>query len=223
MYLQYYVYAYIRLDGTPYYIGKGSGKRAWLKNKQDVIKVPKNKHQIILLETNLSEIGALAIERRLINWWGRKDIGTGILRNLTNGGDGASGVKIKQNRSGKNNPFFGKIHSDKTKSAIGKANCGKQRTTEQKERMSIALRNMPKERRNKLSIYKKNHPLSEESLNKIRNQYTVIFPNGIIEQTNNLTEFCKLHKLSLSAMRDNVAKGKQEHHKGYRAVLVTKA
>ena len=65
MYLHFYVYAYIRKDGTPYYIGKGSKKRAWLKNKHDIIKVPKNKSQIILLETNLSEVGALVIERQL--------------------------------------------------------------------------------------------------------------------------------------------------------------
>ena len=82
--MHYYTYAYLREDRTPYYIGKGTGKRIYSKNK--TIKPPKDKSRIIYLKQNLTEAEAFRHEIYMIDVFGRKDLGTGILHNLTDGG-----------------------------------------------------------------------------------------------------------------------------------------
>jgi hypothetical protein len=88
---EYYTYAYLREDRTPYYVGKGKGNRIYA-NHQRGISVPKDKSRIIFLKQNLTEEESFKHEKYMIAVFGRKDIGTGILRNKSDGGEGPSGV-----------------------------------------------------------------------------------------------------------------------------------
>jgi hypothetical protein len=85
----YYVYEWVRTDGTPYYIGKGKKKRAFDKRRSFY----PGDDRVNLIKQNLTEQEAWDLEVELIAKYGRKDLGTGILRNKTDGGEGSGGMK----------------------------------------------------------------------------------------------------------------------------------
>lgn len=129
---RFYTYAYLREDRTPYYIGKGQGRRISNRQKKDM-KSPKDKSKIILLKQNLTEEEAFRHEIYMIAVFGRKDLGTGILRNRTNGGEGISGF----------------IPTEETRRKISEKNKGKKRTEEQKQKLREAQKNQSEETRRK--------------------------------------------------------------------------
>lgn len=121
----FYVYAYVRKsNNTPYYIGKGNGARAWGKHH---FKIPLNNSQIVILESDLTEIGAFALERRMIRWYGRKDNYTGILSNRTDGGEGSAGL----------------VMSDESKKKISLAKTGYKFSIEARLKMAAAKLGKP--------------------------------------------------------------------------------
>jgi len=93
--MAFYTYAYLREDRSPYYIGKGKGDRAYKKYDRTV-PLPKDKSRILILKKNLTEVEAFRHEVYMIAVYGRKDLGTGILRNMTNGGEGVIGYTMKE-------------------------------------------------------------------------------------------------------------------------------
>lgn len=103
-----YVYAHIREDiNKPFYIGIGKTsnyKRAFdIKKRNNIWKkvFNKTKSKANIIYTNLTWAEACEIEINLINYLGRIDKGTGVLTNLTDGGEGAYGVIFTKERCDK--------------------------------------------------------------------------------------------------------------------------
>jgi hypothetical protein len=131
----FYTYAYLREDRTPYYIGKGKGERAYKKSKND-IRPPKDKSRILLLKQNLSEEESFQHEKYMIAVFGRKDLGTGILHNRTDGGDGASGVlQTEETRLKRSNALKGRPRPEEVKSKIGEKNKGRKQSQEARDKI----------------------------------------------------------------------------------------
>ena len=100
----YYTYAFLREDGTPYYIGKGSGNRLNVKSGR-TIPAPTDQSRIIKLKEFECEKDAFRHEVYMISVLPN-------LRNLTEGGEGTTGRVMSEEQkknlseywSGKKNP-----------------------------------------------------------------------------------------------------------------------
>ena len=121
--MEYYTYAYLREDGTPYYIGKGKSGR--INSSLHTIHLPTEKERIIFLKKNLTDEEARKHEIYMIAVLGRKDLGTGILRNMTDGGEGCAG----------------RLLSEETKKKLSDSHMGKKFTEEHKRKLSEAAKN----------------------------------------------------------------------------------
>lgn len=97
---EYYTYAYLREDRTPYYIGKGTGRRAYHSHPRvngKKVPLPKDKSKILILKRFDDEQSAFVHETYMIYLFGRKCEG-GLLLNLTLGGGGSPLYKTDEER-----------------------------------------------------------------------------------------------------------------------------
>jgi hypothetical protein len=112
----FYTYAYLREDRTPYYVGRGKGRRAF--DKSHNVKVP-TKDRILFLKTGLTFAKSVQHEVYMIAVLGRKDLGTGILRNVTDGGEGTLGYRhSRDTRAEMSRTRVGRLHSSEAKARI---------------------------------------------------------------------------------------------------------
>ena len=114
----YYIYFHINpLKNEIFYVGKGKGKRAYSKNNRNNYWYNTTKRYgyiIDITEDGLTEQEAFEREIFYINKIGRKDLGLGSLINMTNGGEGPSGIK-HTDEAKKRTPEFCKLMKEMKK------------------------------------------------------------------------------------------------------------
>jgi hypothetical protein len=118
------VYAYCRKDGTFYYIGKGNPGRPYVWRGKRGINPPLDKSRVLILHSGLSEEIALDYEKRFILFYGRKDTGTGLLKNRTDGGEGTCGWNPSKEYREKRSAQTKQLHASR-KDTDGKSKIAK--------------------------------------------------------------------------------------------------
>ena len=131
------VYQHIRKDNNQvFYVGIGkSEKRAYDKIRRYKPWKDLTKNHDFYVEITHRDIcweEACAIERYLIAFYGRRDLGAGCLVNMTDGGDGTknlseesrSKMAVNKGKFGELNYFYGKKHEGDL-SRFGKQNIGR--------------------------------------------------------------------------------------------------
>lgn len=158
---KYYVYMLLRPNGEPFYVGKGRDERIGdhrqeaksLRSKpgRKSIKVrvihklwkegKDFKEKIVF--SNLKEQLAFDLEMKLISVFGRINCGTGCLANMTDGGEGTSGLihteEVRKRISEANkNPSEEQRLENRKRNLGNKHGLGYRHTDEAKKKMSIA-------------------------------------------------------------------------------------
>ena len=210
--MEYYTYAYLREDGTPYYIGKGKGNRINEKQGRRFNLPPKERR--IILKRFESEITAYKHEVYMIFILGRKDLGTGILRNLSDGGEGSN------NPSQETREYFsklhkGKVYSKEVRDKISKSRMGIQCPEHLKEKYKIMFSGSGNPNYGKKHSPETLAKISAATKNKNLKTRWYISPDGNEVRIENLREFCEVNDLNHNCMI-NLHNGYSKSHKGWK-------
>jgi len=145
------VYQHIRLDTNEiFYIGIGKTlTRATSKlNRNRYWKniINKTEYNVEILFNDLTWEESCQIEKYLIKYYGRKDLGLGNLVNMTDGGDGILNLhkdsRDKISKSMKNNKkFLNKTHTKETKQKLSIFRTGLKYTKEHCENIRLSKLN----------------------------------------------------------------------------------
>ena len=141
-----------------FYVGMGGVKRVYSKQRSKIWEdtVKKYGYYSVVIANNLSKEDAFELECFIIKELGRKDLKTGSLVNMTDGGEGNMGLscsiekrrkynmsKIERNSEWKrkiSEAHKGKIFSKETLKKMSNAKIGKKTSEETRKKMSISNR-----------------------------------------------------------------------------------
>ena len=199
-----FVYCYLRSKdsktgamGTPYYVGIASHWRRPTARHRHSAPVPKDHRFIRILRQGLTWEEVCKWEQRYIAHYGRKDKKTGILLNMTDGGEGSPGLIVsEETRRKRSKAQRGRKLTEEAKRLIGIASRERMRDgltpqakakisramtkanrsaafnrqrTEQCKRLNAARvgKPLPEATRRKLSEQRMGHEVSQDTRNKI--------------------------------------------------------
>lgn len=206
---EYYVYLHYKTgEDKPFYVGKGKGERAYSTHNRSKYwhNVATGGYKVEYEFEQLDETTALQMEADLIQMWGRRNLNTGCLVNLTDGGD------TNNNR----------VVTIDTRRRMRDAQLGKKRATSavEKARQKLAGHPVSDETREKISRAQIGKVVSNETRDRLRQShckflYTLTDPDGTTHRTTNLNQFCKEHRLTLPLLARVVRGIGNTHHKGW--------
>ena len=217
------IYKHLKPCGEVFYIGIGQEeKRA--KSKSDRNNywhnvVNKYGYEVQILKSDLTWEDACEMEKVLISWFGRRDLGLGTLVNLTDGGEGNVGwvasdetrARMSKSKKGKLSHNYGKKASKEAKEKMSISATGRKHSNEAKEKNRIASSNVSEE--TKLKRYLKNKGLKRtpEQCKRISeskmNTLLLDVANGIYYKS--MSEVCRIFGYSRKGIirkLDNIEK-----------------